>query len=70
MNHYHHLIGKSKKQILEELGQQFNYTPSNIWNYVLVTKGFFCKKKVLFLFFEYDTVFRIKIKKGYGKIYP
>ena len=68
MNQYHHLKGKSKEQILEELGHQFNYYPSNIWSYVLVTKRWFSMKKVLFLFFENDIVSRVIIQKGYGKI--
>ena len=51
MNQYHYLKGKNKEQILEELGHQFNYCPSDIWSYVLITKGFFYYEKGIISFF-------------------
>ena len=34
---YQYLIGKEKKEIIEELGAQFNYYHSEIWTYHIKT---------------------------------
>jgi len=66
-NDFQHLLGKDKSEVLEELGQEFNFYPSEIWTYILHT-NFFGRKTLLLLFFENDVVKIIKIKKHYGKI--
>lgn len=64
---YDYLLNKDKAQILELLGEEFNFYPSNIWSYVIET-GYFYRKTVLFIFFENEIVSKIKITKMYGKI--
>lgn len=59
---YHHLIGKSKKLITEELGQEFNYYPSNVWSYLL-KKSWWGNKTYLIVYFKNDEVDRVRIGK-------
>lgn len=66
-NDFQHLIGKDKKEVLAELGQEFNFYPSEIWTYILHTSCF-GRKTVLLLFFENEVLKKINIKKYYGKI--
>ena len=66
-NNRQNLLGKDKKEILSELGQEFNFYPSEVWTYVLHT-NWFGRKTALLLFFEDEVVKGIKIKKYYGKI--
>ncbi|CAA7197167.1 MULTISPECIES: hypothetical protein [Chryseobacterium] len=61
-DHYKHLLGKNKKQIIEEFGQEFNYYHSDTWSYTL-NEGWFGICKVLFLFFEKNKVQKIETKK-------
>lgn len=44
-------IGLTKKQILEKLGDQFNFYPDNEWRYTL-KKYWWGRKKKLFLEFD------------------
>ncbi len=60
-----HLIGKDKKQILVDFGQEFNYYPSDQWTYEL-KKNWLGKRKFLILVFKNDTVVSSKIKTQYG----
>ena len=66
-NTYNHLIGKTKKEVLEELGYEFNFYPSEVWSYILHT-SWYGRKTVLLLFFDNENVKKIDIKKQYGKI--
>ena len=68
-NDFQHLLGKSKAELLEELGQDFNYYPSEIWTYTLHT-NFFGRKILLLLFFENDVVKIIKSKNIMVKSIP
>ncbi|MCF2218779.1 hypothetical protein H9Q08_05635 [Chryseobacterium sp. PS-8] len=58
---YQNLIGKSKKEILAELGDEFNFYPSTIWSYHLRKKWYF-RKNILFLFFEDNILVKVLIK--------
>lgn len=64
---HQHLIGKEKKEIIEELGFDFNYYHSEIWTYHIKT-NWIGKKTFLLLRFKGDTVHQVKIKKSYAKI--
>lgn len=60
-----HLMGKDKKQILADFGQEFNYYPSDQWAYEL-KKNWLGKRKFLILVFKNDTVVSFQIKTQYG----
>ncbi|NML72192.1 hypothetical protein HHL23_20725 [Chryseobacterium sp. RP-3-3] len=64
---YNYDIGKSMQQIMAEIGNQFNDYHSNIWNCHIKT-NFLGKKTVLILFFEDEKVYKIRVRKTYGKI--
>ena len=64
---YQYLIGKEKKEIIEELGAQFNYYHSEIWTYHIKT-NWLGKKRYLLIAFKDEKVYNIKIKKTYAKI--
>ncbi len=61
-----YLTGKSKKQILDEFGHEFNYYPSNIWTYE-IGKNWLNKRKILVIMFENNIAKTITIKTSYGK---
>ncbi|BFO67458.1 hypothetical protein [Chryseobacterium sp. KCF3-3] len=61
---YKHLLGKIKKDVLKELGDEFNYYSSNVWNYTLKT-SFFGKKTILVLYFADDKVIKWDVVKSY-----
>jgi hypothetical protein len=67
VHQYDYLLNQDKVQILQLLGQEFNFYPSNIWTYVLKTRSFW-RRTVMFIFFENEKVFKIEIKVIYGKI--
>ncbi|KIA90796.1 hypothetical protein OA86_01795 [Kaistella jeonii] len=69
MNSIHQisLIGKTKEEIIEELGDGFNFYPDNLWDYEL-GKNWWGTKKVLFLLFEDKKVKKKTIRKVYGKV--
>ncbi|WP_292009816.1 hypothetical protein [Chryseobacterium sp.] len=58
---YEYLIGKSKNEVLKELGDEFNFFPDEIWTYRLKTR-WWKKDRTLFLFFQRNTVNKIEIK--------
>ena len=60
MSKYQNLVGKSKQDVIRELGDEFNYFPACVWTYKLKT-GFIFKKK-LFIYFQEEEVKKIKIK--------
>lgn len=68
-NQYEYLLGKNKKEIAKELGNEFNYYQSDIWTYVL-DLGWFGMKKILVIGFKDNKVFGTKIKKIYGNKLP
>lgn len=61
------LFGKSKKEIVEELGQEFNYYPERIWTFQ-IKKYWWGQKRFLILYFEEEKVVKVKMKRVYGKI--
>lgn len=66
-NPYQYLIGRDKKQIVHEMGQEFNFYPNNLWTYI-VDLNWFGKKTILLLFFENEKVHKVKVKNFYGKV--
>jgi hypothetical protein len=59
---YNNLVGLTKKEIISELGQEFNYYHSDLWNYE-IRKKFFRGKEILYLVFENERVIEIFIKR-------
>lgn len=62
-NHYENLIGKTKSQVKERLGQVFNDMNSNIWMYRISDKFRFFNKNYLYIFFENDKVIHYSLKR-------
>ena len=59
-------LGKTKNEIVLELGQEFNYYPSSIWSYFIKT-NWLGQNKFLVLYFENEKVIKVEIKSNYGK---
>lgn len=62
---YKNHIGKTKKEISKELGDDLNYYESNTWTYVL-EKRWYGLKSVLIIFFDNNIVCAIKIIKTFN----
>lgn len=63
---YKHFLGRNKKDIIAELGQDFNYYPAHCWFYTL-GKDWLGRNKILTIYFNNDEVIEVKIKKCYGQ---
>ncbi|HFK5512723.1 hypothetical protein BAZ12_15570 [Elizabethkingia miricola] len=50
---YNNLVGKSKNEVIQELGEGFNYYPDNYWFYDM-KKSWWGKKTTLLLIFGKD----------------
>lgn len=50
---YNILVGKSKNEVIQELGEGFNYYPDNYWFYDM-KKSWWGKKTALLLIFGKD----------------
>ena len=62
------LLTKTKKEVIQQLGQQFNYYPSSTWFYVIWS---FCwwRHKVLYITYDQcEKVIAVKIVTKYGEI--
>jgi len=59
------LIGATKTEILEELGEGFNFYPDNLWVYDF--KKNWWSKSLLLLSFDNNMLIDIKIKKSFFK---
>lgn len=63
---YQYLLNKDKKQVIKELGEEFNFYPADIWSYRL-KKSWFGRKTILLLYFSSNRVCKVEIKKCYGQ---
>lgn len=63
---FNHLLGKSRNEIIKELGDGFNYFNNEIWTYE-VGKAWFFRKIILSLIFKDENVSEIKLSKVFGK---
>ncbi len=66
LDQYKYLIGKNKKEVVSSLGQEFNFYPANIWTYE-IHKTWWGKEVILYLDFQNDVVFNLKVKISYWK---
>lgn len=60
-------LGMTKKEVLKELGEGFNFYPDNIWYYEL-NKTWWGLKTIMFLEFENNIVSSKYIKNVFGNI--
>ncbi|MEI7488460.1 MAG: hypothetical protein WCJ72_13835 [Chryseobacterium sp.] len=67
---FNHLMGKSRHEIMQELGNGFNYFNSEIWTYEVV-KTWFGRKIILSLTFKADfkdeKVSELNLTKRFGR---
>ncbi|SDG61359.1 hypothetical protein [Epilithonimonas hungarica] len=63
----YHVMGMTKKEVQEELGNGFNFYPADVWHYEL-SKTWWGIRTVLFLEFENDRVNSKYIRRIVGKI--
>ncbi|AQX07012.1 hypothetical protein BAX97_16070 [Elizabethkingia meningoseptica] len=66
MSAYEYLLGKSKCEVIMELGDGFNFYPDNVWMYDL-KKTWWGRKTVLSILFENNTVKIVDILYWYFK---
>jgi hypothetical protein len=60
MKDYNYLLGKTKKEIIQEMGDEYNHYPSEIWTYLL-KRNWLRRRKMLILYFENNVVKNIKV---------
>lgn len=63
---YQHLVGRSKNEIMEEMGDEFNFPPLDLWTYLL-KRTWYGEKKVLVIVFENNRAVKVTIKRMYGE---
>ncbi|MCT3758266.1 hypothetical protein HZQ19_06875 [Elizabethkingia anophelis] len=61
---YSALIGMTKKQVVETLGEGFNYYPDDLWVYE-INKTWWGKKSVLLLSFNKENILEKTDFKNY-----
>lgn len=60
------LVGCSKKDVIRELGDGFNFYHDTVWTYELY-RTWWGRRTILVLLFQEDIVFKKSIIKKYGK---
>ncbi|RKT01689.1 hypothetical protein [Chryseobacterium defluvii] len=61
------LVGFSRKDVIRELGDGFNFYHDKVWTYELA-RTWWGKKTILVLFFQNDVVCKKSIIKKFGKV--
>lgn len=63
---YTKLMGKSKQEVLEEMGEGYNFYPSNEWSYTIGT-NFLKQSTILYLTFDEETqrVIHMTVKRKF-----
>lgn len=59
---FKYLLGKSKSQIVEEMGQEYNYYPSHKWSYFLKKKWWGRSLYLIIHFNKNEEVSEVNIK--------
>ncbi len=60
MKEYIHLLGKTKKEIIQEMGDEYNHYPAETWTYLL-KRNWLRQRKILILYFGDHWVEKIKV---------
>lgn len=63
---FNHLLGKTRNDIKNELGDGFNYFNSDVWTYE-VAKNWLGRRTILSLTFKDNAVFGLEISKTFSK---
>lgn len=63
LNNYKNLIGKTKQEVVDKMGLQFNDIHANIWYYTLYDEMGWFGFKYLYVFFANNQVIRIEPKR-------
>ncbi|WP_407517831.1 hypothetical protein [Elizabethkingia anophelis] len=61
---YSALLGMTKRQVIETLGEGFNYYPDDLWIYE-ISKTWWGKKTVLLLSFDQEDILEETDTKSY-----
>ncbi|WP_294251997.1 hypothetical protein [uncultured Chryseobacterium sp.] len=61
MTSYIHLLGKTKKEIIQEMGNECNHHPAPVWTYQL-KRSWLGRKRVLVLYFSEELVEHFEIR--------
>ncbi|WPO81294.1 hypothetical protein SD427_11020 [Chryseobacterium sp. JJR-5R] len=64
LSEYKYLIGKSKQQVMLEMGNQMNHYPFDVWIYELKT-NWLGQKVSLLISFENETVCDVSITRSW-----
>jgi len=64
---YEDLLTKTKKEVIQQLGQQFNYYPSSTWFYVMWSFRWWRHKVLYIRYDKNEKVIAVKIFTKYGK---
>ncbi|HCA08930.1 MAG TPA: hypothetical protein DEO71_17285 [Chryseobacterium sp.] len=64
---YSELIGMTKNELLNTMGDDFNFYPDAVWIYLL-DKNFLGRKTFLIVRFDQNIIVKTEIKKAYGNI--
>lgn len=61
MTGYLHLLGKTKNEILLEMGNECNHYPGTVWTYQL-KRNWLGRRRMLVLYFSEDLVEHFEIR--------
>lgn len=64
----HSVIGKTKKEILLQLGEGFNFFPDSTWTYE-IKKKWWGKRTILIIEFEKNKAITAQLKTVYSRFY-
>lgn len=64
---YLYLIGKTRQEVIADLGFEYNYHHASFWTYHLKTNWLW-RKTFLIIYFKDDVVKHIAIEKIYGEL--
>lgn len=64
---FNHLLGKTRNEIKQEIGDGFNYFNNEVWTYE-VGKTWWGRKIILSLTFKNENVSELKLSKVFGRI--
>lgn len=61
---YYYLKGKTKIEIIQEMGQGHNLLDSHLWTYD-ISQSWFYKNSILYIYFDGEIVIHTIFRKSY-----